>query len=82
MTNSSSLRVILRAQDLAMRAIAANLCARENNLEPELRFDLALDRVQLFAEELLDAAATQANDVRMLALQAGFVVMLLTLEMR
>ena len=63
-----------------MRAVPADFRAREGDLESELRLHLAADGLELFAEKLLDAAAAQADDVRVLLLQAGFVVMLFAFE--
>jgi len=63
-----------------MRAVPADFRAREGNLEAELRLHLAADGLELFAEKFLDAPAAQADDVRVLLFQAGFVVMLFTFE--
>ena len=65
-----------------MRAIPADFRARESDLKSELRLHLAADGLELFAEKLLDAAAAQADDVRVLLFQPGFVVMLFALEVR
>ena len=65
-----------------MRAVPADFRPREGDLESELRLHLAADGLELFAEKFLDAAAAQADDVRVLLFQAGFVVMLFALEVR
>ena len=67
-------------KNLAMRAISADFRAREGDLESELRLHLAAQRLELFAEKFLDAPAAQADDVRVLLLQAGFVVVFFAFE--
>src|SRR5215470_6488430 len=71
---------LLRPQNLTVRAVAGHLRPREDDLEPELRAHLGAQVLQLLAKELLHAAAPQANDVRMLLLHAGLVVVLVALE--
>ena len=66
----------LRAQRLAMRAIAAHFRSRQHDLKSEMRFDLLAQPLQRFAEKLLHLAAAQADHVRMFLLAARFVVML------
>ena len=63
-----------------MRAIAADLGPREHDLESEVRFHLPAHLLQRLAEKFLDFAAAQADDVRVLLLQASLVVMLVALE--
>ena len=60
-----------------MRAIASHFGSRENDLKSEMGFDLAAQPLQRLAKKLFHLAATEANDVRVLLLAAGFVVMLL-----
>ena len=59
-----------------MRAIAADLGARQQNLETEVALDLFAQALQRLAEKLFHLAAAQADDVRMLLLEAGLVVVL------
>ena len=63
-----------------MRAISADFRAREGDLESELRLHLAAKRLKLFAEEFLDAPAAQADDMRVLLLEASLVVMFFAFE--
>ena len=59
-----------------MGAVAAHLGARQQDLESEVAFDLLAQALQRFAEEFLHLAAAKADDVRVLLLQAGFVIVL------
>ncbi len=59
-----------------MRAVAANLSAREDYLESEMRFNLFPELLERLAEEFFHFAAAQANNMRMFLLHARFVVML------
>ena len=53
----------LRAQRLAVRAVAANFGAGENDLKTEVRFNLLAEAMQRLAEKLFDFAAAEADDV-------------------
>ena len=66
----------LDAQRLAMRAVAAHLGPRQQDLKSEVALDLLAQPLQRLAEELLHLAAAQADHVRVLLLHAGFVVVL------
>ena len=59
-----------------MSAVAADLRARQQDLKSEVAFDLLAQPLQGFAEKFLHFAAAQADDVRVLLFQAGFVVVL------
>ena len=59
-----------------MRAIAAHFGARQQHLKSEVALDLLAQPLQRLAEKLFHFAAAQADDVRVLLLQARFVVML------
>src|SRR5947209_7238878 len=67
---------LTRTQRLAVRAVPADLRARQQNLKPEVTFDLLPQPLQWFAEKLFHLAAPQADDVRVFLFQLGFVVML------
>jgi len=64
-----------------MGAVAANLSARQNDLEAEVALDLLPHLLQKIPEELLNPAAAQANDVGVLLLEARFIVMLVAVVM-
>lgn len=66
---------------LAVRTVAADFRAGDQNLEAEVRFHLAADSLQGFAEKLLDTPAAQAHHMCVLLLHSRFVVMLLAIEM-
>src|SRR4051794_27378894 len=67
---------LVLSQGLAMRAIPSDFCSREHYLEPEMRFHLLPELLEWFAEKLFDLPAAQADDVRVLLLHAGLVVVL------
>src|SRR5581483_6318035 len=71
----------LRAQRLAMRTIAADFGARDQDLKTEMRFHLAAKLLQRLAEKFLDFSAAHTNDVRVLLLEASLVVMLVAAVM-
>ena len=62
-----------------MSAITADLGAGKNNIETEMAFDLLSHFLQQIPEEFLDLSAAQTNDVRVLLLQARFVVVLVAI---
>src|SRR5262245_38368170 len=66
-----------RPQHLAMRTIAADFGACEQNLESEVTLDLTSKPLQRLTEKLLYLAASQADHVRMLGLHARLVVVLI-----
>jgi len=61
-----------------VRAIPADLCTREQNLEAEVGFDLLSQPVQRLPEKLFDFAAAQANYVRVFLLEPRLVVVLVS----
>ena len=65
-----------------MRAIPADFGSCKLDLEPELRPDLGPQALQLLAEKFFHTPAAEADDVRVLLLEAGFVIMLIALNMR
>ncbi len=67
---------LLLPQCLAVGAITSDFGAGEENLETEKGFDLAAEPLQGITEILFDLAAAQTNDVRVLLLHAGFVIVL------
>jgi hypothetical protein len=67
----------LRAKGAAMRAVSADLGAREGDFESEMLFDLLPHFLERLAEILFNFAAAQADDVRVLLLEASFVVVLI-----
>src|ERR1035441_9639682 len=69
------------AQSLAMRAITADLRPGQDDLKAEVFLHLAAQLVQRFAEKFLHLAAAKADDVSVLALPAGFVIMLIAAVM-
>lgn len=71
----------LLTQRLAVGAITSDFGAGEKNLETEMRFNLAAEPLQGITEILFDLAAAQANDVRVLLLHAGFVIVLVARPM-
>src|SRR5206468_1762055 len=62
---------LLRAQHLAMGAVAADFGPGQHDLKPEMRLDLAAQPLQRIAEELFYLAAAQADDVGVFLLRAG-----------
>ena len=64
-----------------MRAVAANFGSRNQNLKSKRRFHLPANFLQRLAKKLLDATASQADDVCVFLLQAGLIVMLISTEM-
>src|SRR5579864_5026081 len=69
-----SRRHLFRAQHLAMGAVAADLGPGEYDIESEMGLDLLPHCLQQVPEEFFDLSAAQADDVRMLLLQARFVI--------
>src|SRR5436190_2198433 len=67
----------LRPQYLAMRAVAADLGARQQDLKSEMGLNLSPQPLQRVAEKLLDLPAAQADHVRVLLLGARLVVVLI-----
>ena len=67
---------LARPQRLAVRAVAAHFGARQQDLKSEMAFDLLPQALQRLAEKFFHFAAAQADDVRVLLFQAGFVVVL------
>src|SRR6185369_15480988 len=72
---------LARAERLAMRAVSADLGARQQHLEPEVAFDLFAQPLQRIAEKFLHLAAAEAHDVRVFLLEPRLVVMLVAREM-
>lgn len=70
----------LSAQDLAMRAVAADFGTGEEYFEAEVKLDLTAQFLQGLAEEFLDLAAPEADDVRVLLLHPRFVVVLVAAD--
>jgi hypothetical protein len=68
---------LLRALNLAIGAVAADFRAGEEDLEAKDLLDLIANLDERFAEKLFDFAATQADDVGVLALHPSFVVVLI-----
>ena len=65
-----------RAQNLAVRAVAAHLGPRNHNFESEVPLYLLAHALQRLSEELLNTAASQTDDMRVLLLQASLIVVL------
>lgn len=63
-----------------MRAIAADFRTGEQDLKPEMLFDLFAKFVQRLAEKFFHFAAPQANDMRVLLLQARLVEVLVAAD--
>jgi RNA polymerase sigma-70 factor, ECF subfamily len=59
-----------------MRTITADLGAHQADLEAKGFFDFLADALQRIAKVFLHLAAAQANDMSVLALHAGFVIVL------
>ena len=76
-SGACSRRFILRAKRLTMRAVSANLGAREHDFESQMLFHLLPHFLKRLAEIFLNLAAAQANDVRVFLLEARFVIMLI-----
>src|SRR2546429_5916729 len=70
-----------RAQDLAMRTIAADFGAGQHDIESEMGLDLLSHFLQQIPEKFLDLTAAQTDDMSMLLLQARFVVVLVAIVM-
>src|SRR5713226_2066917 len=64
-----------------MRAVPADLGSRQQNLEPEMTLDLFAKALKRLTEKFFDLTAAQADDVRVLLLEAGFVVVLVAAVM-
>src|SRR5262245_49501909 len=64
-----------------MRAVAANLGSGNQNLKSKRRFHLPADLLERLPKKLLHAPATQADDMSVLLLQTGLVVMLIAAKM-
>jgi hypothetical protein len=62
-----------------MGTVAPHFCASQNDLKPEMLLNLAPHLLEQIAKKLLDFAATQADNVRVLLFQAGLVVVLVAL---
>jgi len=62
-----------------VRTVAADFGSGHNDLEAEVAFDLLAHLLQQIAEELLNAAATQANYVSVFLFEARFVVVLVAI---
>jgi len=65
------------AQDLAMRAVSADLCPGEQNLKAEVRLNLSPQTLQWIAKKLLDLSAAKTDHVRMFLLGLRLVVVLI-----
>src|SRR5437879_6166175 len=63
-----------RPQRLAMRAVPADFCARQQHLKAEVTFNLFSQSLQRLAEKLLDFAAAEADHVRMFLFETRLVV--------
>jgi hypothetical protein len=74
----SGLLHLLRAQNLAMRTIATNLSAGQNDLEAEMRFNLLAKLLERLPEKLLHLSAAQADYMRMLLFHARLVIVLIS----
>src|SRR5262249_15291908 len=64
------------AQGAAMRAVSAHFRSCQQNLEAEVRFDLAAEALQRIAEKLLDTPAAEADYVGVLLLGPRLVIVL------
>jgi hypothetical protein len=71
----------LGAEHLAMRAVAADLGASEDDFETEVTLDLFAHFQQQIAKEFFDFAAAEADDVGVLLLEASFVIVLVAIVM-
>ena len=60
-----------------MGAVAADFGAREHYFKSEVRFDLLAHFLKRRSEIFFDFAAAEADDVRVLLLEARFVIMLI-----
>src|SRR5271155_836469 len=72
---------LLGPQHLAVSAVTAHFRSSQQDLEAEVTLDLLAHFLKRIPEELLDLAAAQADDVRVLLLQARFVIMLIAVMM-
>src|SRR3954453_20532968 len=71
---------LVLSQGLAVRAIASDFCSGEYYLKPEMRLHLFPELLEWLAEKPFDLPAAQADDVRVLLLHAGLVVMLVATD--
>src|SRR5580693_7399135 len=69
-------REFVGTQHLAVGTVPANFSARQNDLETEVALDLFPHLLQQVAEEFLNLAAAQTNDVSVLLLKARFIIVL------
>lgn len=68
---------LLGAEHLAVGAITADFGAGDHDLKAEGGFDLAAEALQHIAEKLFHLAATEADDMGVLLLRPGLVVVLI-----
>ena len=67
----------LGAEGAAMGAVSADLSARQYNFKSEVRFHLLAHFLKRRPEIFFDFAAAEADDVRVLLLEARLIIMLI-----